>query len=72
MFRAGYGVYFERPSGSFKTDLQLSAPFFMYQNVPAPLDMANPYPKLNVDPFSIPLEGTDDARRERRAIVAAL
>lgn len=28
----------------------------MYQNVPAPLDMANPYPKLNVDPFSIPLK----------------
>lgn len=54
VFRGGYGIFFERPSGSFKTDLQLSMPFFIYQNVPAPLDMANPYPRLNVNPFQIP------------------
>jgi hypothetical protein len=54
--RAGYGIYYERPSGAFKSDLQLSAPFFIYQNVPAPLDMANPYPRLNINPFTIPLD----------------
>lgn len=54
--RAGYGIYYERPSGSFKGDLQISAPFFIYQNVPAPLDMADPYPRLNINPFSIPLQ----------------
>jgi hypothetical protein len=53
--RGGYGIYFDRPSGSFKSDLQLSAPFFIYQNVPAPADMANPYPSLNINPFTIPL-----------------
>jgi len=56
--RGGYGIYFERPSGSFKTDLQLSAPFFIYQNVPAPLDFADPYPRLNVNPFQVPLNVT--------------
>ena len=56
VIRAGYGMYFERPSGSFKTDLQLSAPFFVYQNVPAPVDMARPYPQLNINPFTIPIE----------------
>ncbi len=55
VFRGGYGIYFERPQGSFKTDLQLSAPFFVYQNVPAPVDMADPYPRLNINPFQIPL-----------------
>lgn len=54
--RGGYGIYFERPSGSFKSDLQLSSPFFIYQNVPAPVDMARPYPSLNINPFTIPLE----------------
>jgi hypothetical protein len=54
--RGGYGLYYERPSGSFKTDLQLSSPFFIYQNVPSPLDMANPYPRLNINPFTIPLQ----------------
>ncbi len=56
VLRTGYGIYYERPSGSFKTDLQLSAPFFVYQNVPSPLDMANPYPQININPFSIPLQ----------------
>ena len=56
VLRTGYGIFYERPSGSFKTDLQLSAPFFIYQNVPAPLDMANPYPQVNVNPFAIPLQ----------------
>ncbi len=55
VFRGGYGIYFERPTGSFKTDLQLSAPFFVYQNVPSPEDMADPYPRLNINPFQIPL-----------------
>jgi len=54
--RGGYGIYFERPSGSFKSDLQLSSPFFVYQNVPSPVDMANPYPRLNINPFTIPLD----------------
>ena len=54
--RAGYGIYYERPTGSFKGDLQLSAPFFVYQNVPSPPDMADPYPKLNINPFTIPLD----------------
>ena len=56
--RAGYGLNYERPSGAFKTDMQLSAPFFVYQNVPAPEDMANPYPALNINPFQIPLNVT--------------
>ena len=56
--RSGYGIFFERVSGAVKTDLQLSAPFFIYQNVPAPLDMADPYPRLNVNPFQIPLNVT--------------
>jgi hypothetical protein len=58
VFRGGYGIFYERPTGSFKTDLQLSAPFFIYQNVPAPLDMANPYPRININPFAIPLNVT--------------
>jgi hypothetical protein len=56
--RGGYGIYYERPSGSFKSDLQLSSPFFIYQNVPSPADMANPYPSLNINPFTIPLPVT--------------
>ena len=56
VIRAGYGIYYERPTGSFKGDLQLSAPFFVYQNVPSPPDMADPYPKLNINPFTIPLD----------------
>ncbi len=56
VIRGGYGIYNERPSGSFKSDLQLSSPFFIYQNVPAPVDMANPYPRLNINPFTVPLE----------------
>lgn len=54
VLRSGYGMFYERTSGAIKTDLQLSAPFFIYQNVPAPADMADPYPKLNVNPFQIP------------------
>lgn len=53
--RGGYGIYYERPQGSFKGDLQLSAPFFVYQNVPSPPDMADPYPRLNINPFQIPI-----------------
>ncbi len=53
--RGGYGIFYERPSGAFKSELQLSAPFFIYQNVPSPVDMANPYPRLNINPFAIPL-----------------
>lgn len=56
--RGGYGIFFERPSGAFKSEMQLSAPFFIYQNVPAPEDMANPYPRLNINPFAIPLNVT--------------
>jgi hypothetical protein len=56
VIRGGWGLYYERPSAGFKVDLQRSAPFFIYQNVPAPPDMANPYPELNVNPFQIPLD----------------
>lgn len=55
VFRGGYGIFYDRPSGSFVGNLQVSAPFFIYQNVPSPLDMANPYPSLNINPFQIPL-----------------
>jgi hypothetical protein len=55
VLRGGYGIFFDRPSGSFIGNLQLSAPFFIYQNVPSPVDMANPYPSLNINPFQIPL-----------------
>ena len=58
VLRSGYGMFYERTSGAIKTDLQLSAPFFIYQNVPAPVDMADPYPKLNVNPFQIPFNVT--------------
>lgn len=58
VLRSGYGIFFERVSGAIKSDLQLSAPFFIYQNVPAPADMADPYPRLNVNPFQIPLNVT--------------
>lgn len=53
--RGGYGVFFERPSGSYIVDMQHTAPFFVYQNVPAPANNANPYPSLNINPFQIPL-----------------
>jgi hypothetical protein len=56
--RSGYGIFFERVSGAIKSDLQLSAPFFIYQNVPAPENMADPYPRLNVNPFQIPFNVT--------------
>lgn len=55
VFRGGYGMFYERTSASYKVDLQRAAPFFIYQNVPAPVDMADPYPRLNVNPFTIPL-----------------
>jgi outer membrane receptor protein involved in Fe transport len=55
VLRGGWGIYYERTGASYKKDLQLSAPFFIYQNVPAPPDMADPYPRLNVNPFQIPL-----------------
>jgi len=58
VIRSGYGIFFERVSGAIKTDLQLSAPFFIYQNVPAPENMADPYPRLNVNPFQIPFNVT--------------
>jgi hypothetical protein len=58
VLRGGYGIYYERPTGSFKSDLQLSSPFFIYQNVPAPADMADPYPRININPFAIPLNVT--------------
>ena len=48
-------MHYERTGASYKRDLQLSAPFFFYQNVPSPPDMADPYPRLNVNPFQIPL-----------------
>lgn len=53
--RGGWGIYYERTGASYKRDLQVSAPYFFYQNVPAPVDMADPYPRLNVNPFQIPL-----------------
>ncbi len=56
--RGGWGVYYERPSAGFKVDLQRAAPYFIYQNVPAPPNMADPYPRLNVNPFQIPLNVT--------------
>jgi hypothetical protein len=55
VLRGGWGVYYERTGASYKRDLQLSAPFFFYQNVPSPPNMADPYPRLNVNPFQIPL-----------------
>jgi len=55
VFRGGYGIFYDRPAGSFIGNLQVSAPFFIYQNVPAPVDMADPYPSLNINPFQIPL-----------------
>jgi len=54
--RGGWGVFYERSGASYKKDLQLAAPFFILQNVPAPPDMADPYPRLNVNPFQIPLD----------------
>ena len=53
--RGGWGMSYQRMGASFKRDLQVSAPYFFYQNVPSPADMANPYPSLNVNPFQIPL-----------------
>lgn len=52
--RGGYSIFYERTSASYKADLQRTAPYFIYQNVPAPVDMANPYPRLNINPFQIP------------------
>ncbi len=53
--RGGYGVFYDRLSGAFKFDLQRAAPFFIYQTLSAPVDFADPYPRLNVNPFQIPL-----------------
>ena len=55
VLRGGWGIYYERTGTSYKRDLQLSAPYFFYQNVPSPANMADPYPRLNVNPFTIPL-----------------
>jgi outer membrane receptor protein involved in Fe transport len=55
VIRGGWGTFYERPGASYKRDLQLAAPFFVLQNVPAPPDMADPYPRLNINPFQIPL-----------------
>jgi outer membrane receptor protein involved in Fe transport len=55
VLRGGWGIYYERTGASYKRDLQLSAPYFFYQNVPSPENMADPYPRLNVNPFEIPL-----------------
>jgi hypothetical protein len=55
VLRGGYSIFFERTSASYKVDLQRAAPFFIFQNVPAPLDMANPYPRLNINPFELPV-----------------
>lgn len=55
VLRGGWGVYYERTGASHKRDLQVSAPFFFYQNVPSPENMADPYPRLTVNPFQIPL-----------------
>jgi outer membrane receptor protein involved in Fe transport len=55
VLRGGWGIYYERTGASYKRDLQLSAPYFFYQNVPSPVDMADPYPRLNVNPFEVPL-----------------
>jgi hypothetical protein len=52
--RGGYSIFYERTSASYKVDLQRAAPFFVFQNVPAPVDMANPYPRLNINPFQLP------------------
>lgn len=54
VIRGGWGIFYERTGASYKKDLQLAAPFFIYQNTPSPVDMANPYPRLNVNPFQIP------------------
>lgn len=54
--RGGWGIYYERVGASYKKDLQLAAPFFFYQNVPAPVDMADPYPRINRNPFQIPFD----------------
>jgi outer membrane receptor protein involved in Fe transport len=55
VLRGGWGIFYQRTGASYKRDLQLSAPYFFYQNVPAPENMADPYPRLNVNPFEIPL-----------------
>lgn len=54
VLRGGYSIFYERTSASYKVDLQRAAPFFVFQNVPAPVDMANPYPRLNINPFVLP------------------
>jgi hypothetical protein len=36
--------------------MQHTAPFFVYQNVPAPPNKSHPYPSLNINPFQIPLD----------------
>ena len=55
VIRGGWGIFYERTGASYKRDLQLAAPFFVLQNVPAPPNMADPYPRLNINPFQIPL-----------------
>ena len=54
VLRGGYSIFYERTSASYKVDLQRAAPFFVFQNVPSPVDMANPYPRLNINPFQLP------------------
>jgi hypothetical protein len=51
-------MYYERTGGAIKGDMQLSSPFFIYQNVPSPVDMANPYPEVNINPFQVPYNVT--------------
>ena len=67
VIRGGWGLYYERPSAGFKVDLQRAAPYFLYQNVPAPLDMAESVSAAERQPVPDPAQRPHRPRRQRRA-----
>ena len=69
--RGGWGVYYERTGASYKRDLQLSAPFFFYQNVPLASEHGRSVSAAQRQPVPDSAQRPDRARRQRRAALGA-
>ena len=69
--RGGWGIYYERTGASYKRDLQLSAPFFFYQNVPVAGEHGRSVSAAQRQPVRDSARRADRARRQRRAELAA-
>ncbi|MEJ7609170.1 MAG: hypothetical protein WKF37_23585 [Bryobacteraceae bacterium] len=70
VIRGGYGIYFERPSGSFKTDLQLVAVFHLPECARTARH-GQPVSKTKHQSVHDPARSADGDGRERDTLVAA-